>query len=143
MSEQSRNESQCAVETRSRELFRESVDALDMQMRSRLTQARYAALDGAAAARRRPWFLRFARVWTPAAGLTAAVLLGAGLWLGSPAGIHGLAGDNAPAWRISTSSRRAMTGRTTPWKCCRTISIFMILQIRLQIQGHRPELTFV
>jgi len=54
-------------EARSRELFQESVDGMDMRLRSRLTQARHAALDAAAAAKRRPWLLRFG-TWTPAAG---------------------------------------------------------------------------
>ena len=71
------------LEARSRDLFHDSVDALDMRVRSRLTQARHAALEAAAA--RKPWFLRL-RVWTPAAGVTAAVLLGATLWFGMPHG---------------------------------------------------------
>jgi hypothetical protein len=74
------------LEARSRELFHDSVDALDMRVRSRLTQARYAALEAAAV--RKPWFLRL-RVWTPAAGVTAAALLGATLWFGMPQGNHG------------------------------------------------------
>ena len=43
-----------AFETRSRALFQDSVDGLDMRIRSRLTQARSAALE-AASERRRPW----------------------------------------------------------------------------------------
>jgi hypothetical protein len=74
------------LEARSRELFRDSVDALDMRVRSRLNQARHAALEAAAA--RKPWFLRL-RVWTPAAGVTAAALLGATLWFGMPQTNHG------------------------------------------------------
>lgn len=74
------------LEARSRELFHDSVDALDMRIRSRLTQARHAALEAAAA--RKPWFLRL-RTWTPAAGVTAAALLGATLWFGMPHGTHG------------------------------------------------------
>jgi hypothetical protein len=84
-----------AFEERSRELFRESVDGLDMRVRSRLTQARHAALDAAAAANRRPWFFRL-RVWTPAAGVTAAALLGAALWLGLP-GNHGMMAADQPS----------------------------------------------
>ena len=75
------NTSESGLEARSRELFHDSVDALDMRVRSRLTQARHAALEAAAA--RKPWFLRL-RVWTPAAGVTAAALLGATLWFGMP-----------------------------------------------------------
>ncbi len=67
-------------EERSLALFNDSVESLDMRLRSRLTQARHAAL---AAAVRRPWFLRIG-VLTPAAGVTAAALLGAVLWFGSP-----------------------------------------------------------
>lgn len=74
------------LEVRSHELFHDSVEALDMRVRSRLTQARHAALDAAAA--RKPWFLRL-RVWTPAAGVTAAALLGATLWFGMPQANHG------------------------------------------------------
>lgn len=73
-----------AFEERSRKLFLESVDGMDFAMRSRLTQARSAAL--AAAAGRRPWFSR-AGVLAPA-GVTAAAVLGAFLWLGSPLGPH-------------------------------------------------------
>ena len=68
-------------ETRSRQLFGDSTEVVDMSVRSRLTQARYAAL--AAAARRRPWFLR-AALWTPVAGMAAATLLGVALWVGLP-----------------------------------------------------------
>jgi hypothetical protein len=75
------NTPESGLEARSRELFHDSVDTLDMRVRSRLTQARHAALEAAAA--RRPWFLRL-RVWTPAAGVTAVALLGATLWFGMP-----------------------------------------------------------
>ena len=68
-------------EARSRALFHESVDGLDYALRSRLTQARNAALE-AAAARRPSWFSRTG-VLAPA-GVTAAAVLGAFLWLGSP-----------------------------------------------------------
>jgi hypothetical protein len=71
-------------ETRSRALFQDSVDGLDMRMRSRLTQARNAALE-AASARRRPWLFGW-KMWAPAAGVTAAAILGVGLWIGSPIG---------------------------------------------------------
>jgi hypothetical protein len=71
-------------EERSRKLFLESVEGIDFATRSRLTQARSAAL--AAASGRRPWFSR-AGVLAPA-GVTAAAVLGAVLWLGSPLGPH-------------------------------------------------------
>jgi len=72
-------------EARSRALFHESVDGLDYALRSRLTQARNAALE-AAAARRPSWFSRTG-VLAPA-GVTAAAVLGAFLWLGSPLTQH-------------------------------------------------------
>jgi hypothetical protein len=82
MNEQPRD----SFEERSRALFSGSVEGLDFAMRSRLTQARKAAIE-AASARRRPWFFRIG-VLTPAAGVTAAAILGVFLWLGSPLGQH-------------------------------------------------------
>jgi len=82
MNEQSRD----SFEERSRALFNGSVEGLDFAMRSRLTQARKAAIE-AASASRRPWFFRIG-VLTPAAGVTAAAILGVFLWLGSPLGQH-------------------------------------------------------
>jgi len=72
-----------AFEVRSRALFQDSVDGLDMRIRSRLTQARSAALE--AADGRRPWLFGW-KMWAPAAGVTAAAILGLGLWIGSPIG---------------------------------------------------------
>jgi hypothetical protein len=74
-----------SFEERSRALFHDSVDGLDFALRSRLTQARNAAIE--AASTTRPWFFRIG-VLTPAAGVTAAAVLGAFLWLGSPLGQH-------------------------------------------------------
>jgi hypothetical protein len=74
-----------AFEMRSRALFQDSVEGLDLALRSRLTRARNAALE--AAATRRPWALGW-KMWTPAAGVTAAAILGVALWLGSPLGHH-------------------------------------------------------
>jgi hypothetical protein len=79
-----------SFEERSRVLFLESVDGLDFALRSRLTQARNAALD--AATRRPSWFFRFG-VLAPA-GVTAAAVLGAFLWLGSPLGQHAVTVGN-------------------------------------------------
>jgi hypothetical protein len=73
-----------AFEMRSRALFQDSVDGLDMRIRSRLTQARSAALE-AAQHNRRPWLFGW-KMWAPAAGVTAAAILGLGLWIGSPIG---------------------------------------------------------
>ncbi len=80
---QGRDAAQSALEQRSGELFRAGVAGLGMPMRSRLARARHAALEAAADSRGRPWFLQ-PRVWTPAAGVAAAVMLGVALWLGSP-----------------------------------------------------------
>jgi len=74
-----------SFEERTKALFHDSVDGLDYALRSRLTQARNAALEAAA---------RAAAVVCPprsvvaAAGVTAAAVLGAFLWLGSPLGQH-------------------------------------------------------
>ena len=73
-----------SFEERSRALFLESVEGLDFALRSRLTQARNAALE--AASSRRSWYTRFT-VLAPA-GVTAAAVLGAVLWLGSPLSQH-------------------------------------------------------
>jgi hypothetical protein len=76
------------LEERSRELFQDSVAGLDMGTRSRLTQARHAALAAAASAHRRPWLLRMP-VWASAAGVTCAAVLGVVLWFGGPLNPHG------------------------------------------------------
>jgi hypothetical protein len=78
-----------AFEARSRALFQDSVENLDFAMRSRLTQARHAALE---AAGRRAWYLRWT-IWTPAVGVTAAAVLGVALWVGSPLGQHAIVAD--------------------------------------------------
>ena len=67
-------------EERSRTLFKDSVDGMDFALRSRLTQARNAAIEAASSSR--PWYTRIA-VLAPA-GVTAAAVLGTALWLGSP-----------------------------------------------------------
>jgi hypothetical protein len=74
------------LEERSRALLCASVENLDMPTRSRLTQARHAALAAAGRGSR----LRDLRWWAPAAGFSAAALLGVALWFG-PVGIdrHG------------------------------------------------------
>jgi hypothetical protein len=87
MNENAHDSAQGALESRSRALFQDSVVGLDMQMRSRLTQARHAALDAAAS---RPWFLRMP-FRTPVVGVAAAALLGVALWVGGPSLNHGRA----------------------------------------------------
>ena len=75
MKEHTPDAGQSPFEEHSRKLFQESVDAMDMRLRSRLTQARHAALDAAAAAKCGPWLLRMG-TWTPAAGVTAVTVSG-------------------------------------------------------------------
>jgi len=87
MGEYMQEERANALESHSRRLFLESVDGLDMRVRSRLTQARNAALEAAAASSRRPWLFQ-ARILTPATGLSAAMVVVAALWLGAPMGRH-------------------------------------------------------
>jgi hypothetical protein len=86
-----------SFEDRSRALFQDSVDGLDMRVRSRLTQARAKALEAASVSSRRPWLLR-ASVWTPAAGVTAAAVLGVALWFGSPLGQHAIIANDQTAF---------------------------------------------
>lgn len=80
MNENHSGQSQKAFEERSRALFHDSVEGLDFAMRSRLTQARNAALQTAST--RPTWFSRVGLLMP--AGVTAAAVLGAFLWLGSP-----------------------------------------------------------
>jgi hypothetical protein len=74
------DESLTTMEERSRALFEDSVGRVDMRVRSRLTRARHAALEAAAAKRSMPRLFGLPS-WTPAAGVTAAAVLGAALWL--------------------------------------------------------------
>ena len=78
MSEQLPEQPPGALEERSRALFHDSVDGLDFALRSRLTRARSIAIE-AASGSRRAWFSRIG-VLAPA-GVTAAAVLGAFLWL--------------------------------------------------------------
>ena len=64
----SEENSRTAFEQRSKALFDESVAELDGSIRSRLTQARHGALDGAETQRRY-------RVWLPLAGLATAAAM--------------------------------------------------------------------
>jgi hypothetical protein len=76
---------QDSLEQRGRELFDASVDGVDMRIRSRLNQARHVALQAAGGPRAR--LLRFP-LWTSAAGVTAAAVLGIAIWVGMPFGEH-------------------------------------------------------
>ncbi len=82
MSEVILEPAQRALEERSRALFLESVEGLDMRTRSRLNQARQAAV-AAAAHGARGWLLRMP-VLGPAGGVVAAAVLGVALWFGGP-----------------------------------------------------------
>src|SRR5271166_1127166 len=70
-----------SLEERGRRLFDASVENVDMRIRSRLNQARHAALDAAARPRAR---LLGLPIWTSAAGVTAAGVLAIAIWFGSP-----------------------------------------------------------
>jgi hypothetical protein len=75
------NEDHSAFEHRARELLRDSVNDLDAATRSRLTQARHAALATHSARRgdRRPaWFTL--RVLAPGGAVAAAALVAVLLW---------------------------------------------------------------
>jgi len=74
---------QSSFEEHGRRLFAASVDNLDMRVRSRLTQARHAAVDVSTSPRLR--FLRLP-VWSSAAGVTAAGVLALAIWVGAPLG---------------------------------------------------------
>lgn len=82
-----RERSPADLEKRARQLFDESVENVDMRVRSRLTQARHAAL--AAAARPRARFMGVP-IWPSAAGVCAAALLGVAIWVGVPSSEHRL-----------------------------------------------------
>jgi hypothetical protein len=66
------NDETLEFEKRTRELLEESVQRVDGRIRSRLNQARHAAIEEAARRRPSPW-RRF--TLTPAAGAVAAALL--------------------------------------------------------------------
>ena len=88
---------QGALEERSRALFQDSVERIDMPTRSRLTQARHAALEAAERARPRAWFMRLP-VLTSAAGVAAAAVLGVSLWLHAPVAHHGAVSADAASF---------------------------------------------
>ncbi|HEX4152892.1 MAG TPA: hypothetical protein VHY75_11865 [Steroidobacteraceae bacterium] len=87
MNEETLDSASSALEERSRALFQDSVAGLDMRTRSRLTQARHAALEAADRGSRRSWLMRLP-VWTSAVGVTAAAVLGVALWFGGPQSHH-------------------------------------------------------
>ena len=70
-----------SLEERSQALFEDSVERLDGRTRSRLTQARHAALDEV----RRSRVFRTRWLWAPAGGLVAAAAVAVliGVWRGA------------------------------------------------------------
>lgn len=82
MNENTQNADHDALEQRSRALFSDSVDGIDMRALSKLTRARHRALEVAAASSRQLWFLRLP-VFTSLAGVAGALLVGTVLWFGA------------------------------------------------------------
>lgn len=62
-------------ESRTRSMFDASIERLDGRTRSKLTQARHAAVEELRQQRRRPW----RRAWVPLSGITAAAVLA--IWM--------------------------------------------------------------
>ena len=83
-----------SLEERSRALFDDSVAAVDMRVRSRLTRARHAALESA----RPPAARLLGLPMRAVAASAAAVMLGAALWL---------------AWTAATPPADPVDGRAT------------------------------
>ena len=76
-----RGEELTEFERRSRTVLEESVRRIDGRVRSRLTQARYAAVE-AATARRRPLFSRLFTLVPTAGAAAAALMVAMVLWHG-------------------------------------------------------------
>jgi hypothetical protein len=74
-----------ALERHSRELLRSSADALDARVRSRLNQARHAAIVELGTTR--PF--RVPGRWLPAGALAAAAVLAVAVWVAQPAAVPG------------------------------------------------------
>lgn len=79
-----------------RALLQESVTRIDARMRSRLNQARHAALEELERPQRAPWWRAYGLA--PAAGIAAAVLVAFVLWGSRPGPM------NAPAENGSSSA---------------------------------------
>lgn len=97
MEQSTRDPADDALASRSRALFHDSVDGMDYATRSRLTRARHAALEAAAAGRTRPRLQQMS-LWKPALGVAAAAVLGVALWNGPLSGTlsahHGTTNDS-------------------------------------------------
>jgi anti-sigma-K factor RskA len=70
-------------EQRTRELLEHSLTRIDARTRSRLNQARHAALAQRATPHRAPWWRSYG--FAPAAGVLAVVVLALVLWVQRPA----------------------------------------------------------
>jgi hypothetical protein len=77
------NEPLTEFERNARVLLEESVSRIDGRMRSRLNQARHAALEAAGTPRRARWWRSYTLM--PTAGVAAAVLVALVLWQRQPA----------------------------------------------------------
>jgi hypothetical protein len=88
------NETVTEFERNARAVLAESVSRLDARTRSRLNQARHAALAAASAPRAR-WWSRFT-LMPAASAAAAAVLVAFVLWHRPPAGEPPLEGRNTP-----------------------------------------------
>jgi anti-sigma-K factor RskA len=84
-----------AFEKRTRALLQESVTRIDSRIRSRLNQARHAALAEIERPQRMPWW-RSMRL-APAAGLAAAVALALVLWVPRPGQMLSVAENGSAA----------------------------------------------
>ncbi|HXQ30401.1 MAG TPA: hypothetical protein VN790_00355 [Steroidobacteraceae bacterium] len=78
-------ESDADFERRTTKLLRDSADALEGRVRSRLTAARYAALAELEKRTGKPR-LRVPGAWLPAGVLAAAAVLAVAVWIGQPVG---------------------------------------------------------
>ncbi len=89
------------IEQRSRELLQAGVDNIEGRVRSRLTRARFAAVEEASAHRAGPIW----RIWVPAGGVAAAAVLAVMLWSGQgreqDSGLVEVAGENVSPPAIS------------------------------------------
>ena len=136
---------QRALEERSRALFLESVEGLDMRMRSRLDQARQAAV-AAARTRRRPGscampVLELGRRRRGCRGARCCALVRRSAAATPRTAVPAI---NRPS-RIWTSLPQARRVRAMRWRCCKRMSIFTTGRIkpRARSRPRRSELRAV
>jgi hypothetical protein len=91
----SQSEELTEFERRSRMMLEESITRIDGRVRSRLNQARHAAVE-AATARRRPLFSRLFTLVPTAGAAAAALMVAMVLWHGGGRQIEPPAGGEAP-----------------------------------------------